>query len=135
MNKGKFWLSCLLVFVAYQIVNILIHSVLLMEAYETTASLWRADMMQMMWVMYIADIIKCILFVYVFVRGYESKGIVEGIRFGVIISLLMVIPGMLSQYVVYPVPFSMALQWMIYHTIQMIVMGIVASLIYKPKTK
>ena len=64
-------------------------------------------------------------------KGLEGKGVLEGIRFSVIVALLMLIPGMLNQYVVYPVPFSLAFQWIVYGLIQYIACGVVAALIYK----
>ena len=85
----------------------------------------------MMWIMTVADFIFSFFFVYIFTFGYKGRGISEGIRYGLFIGGLMIIPGMLNQYVVYNVPFSLAIQWIIYGLIQTSIIGIVVSLIYK----
>lgn len=87
-----------------------------------------------MWIMYITSFIFAVLFVYIFTKGYENAGIAEGVRYGLIVGLLMNVVGMFNQYAIYPVPFNLVLQWFVYGMIQFIIYGIVAALIYKPKT-
>jgi len=47
-------------------------------------------------------------FAYIFTKGYEGKGIMESIKFGVKIGLFMKIPGAFGLYVMFPIPFSLA---------------------------
>ncbi len=133
MNVKRWIWTSLLVFIVYEIVSSAVHMGILAPSYQALEEIWRADMMSIMWVMYIADLIMAFTFTWIFARGYESKGILEGVRFGAIASLFVVIPGMLNQYVVYPVPFSLAIQWIIFGVIEFVIMGIIASLVYKTK--
>ena len=57
----------------------------------------------------------------------------EGVRYGIIVGLFMNAIGMFIQYVMYPIPFSLSLQWFIYGMIEFIVCGIIAALMYKRK--
>jgi hypothetical protein len=135
MNIKRFILASVLVFVAFQVLNFLIHNVLLMAAYQATADVWRPDMMQKMWIIYVTTLIFSFLFVYIFTKGYEGKGILEGVRYGLLIGLLMNVVGMFNQYAVYPVPLTLAVQWFIYGMIQYVICGIVAAVIYRPAGK
>ncbi|UCD70562.1 MAG: hypothetical protein JSW70_06020 [Syntrophobacterales bacterium] len=134
MNIKRFIIASIAVFICFQVLNFIIHGVILDSTYESLKDVWRPDMMSKMWIMYITSLILSFLFVYIFTKGYEARGIAEGVRYGLLIGLLMNIPGMFNQYVIYPIPFYLALQWFIYGTIEFIACGIVAALIYKPKT-
>jgi uncharacterized PurR-regulated membrane protein YhhQ (DUF165 family) len=132
MNIKRLIVASIAVFILFQVLDFIIHGVILRSTYETLKDVWRPDMMAKMWIMYIVSFIFSFLFVYVFTKGYEGRGIAEGIRYGILIGLLVNI-CVFYQYVVYPVPFSLALQWFIYGMIEFILCGIVAALIYKPK--
>lgn len=131
MNTKKFIITSLIVFVVYEILNYLIHSVFLMGAYQATMNLWRADMNSMMWIMWLGDLVKAFVFVYIFTKGIEGKGWMEGLRYGFWIGLYVSIGMGLGTYVTQPFPFSLALQWFIFGIIQLMICGIVAALVYK----
>lgn len=133
MNGKRFILASIVVFVVYEITNWIVHSLILSGVYQRLQSLWRFDMMDKMWIMYVTAFIFSFLFVYIFTKGYEGKGVAEGFRYGLYIGLLMNIVGMFNQYAVYPVPLSLTIQWFIYGMIQFIIIGIVTALIYRPK--
>ncbi len=134
MNKKRFILASIAVFVVFEILDWIIHSKILSRTYMNLQHLWRPDMLDKMWIMYITAFIFSFLFVYIFTKGYEGKGVAEGIRYGLIIGLLMLVVGMFNQYAVYPIPSNLTIQWFIYGLIQFIIVGIVAALIYRPET-
>ena len=101
MNKKNFVFTSIIVFVAFQVLNFVIHSLILMKAYQAMENVWRPDMMGKMWIIYVTSFIFSFLFVYIFSKGYEGRGIAEGVRFGLIIGLLMNVVGMFNQYAVY----------------------------------
>lgn len=133
MNFKRFIFSVLAFFIVFEVLNFVIHNLILSSAYEAIMDIWREDLMSKMWIMHVTTFIMAILFVYIFVKGYEGKGIGEGIRFGLILGLLMNVVGMFNQYAVYPIPFNLALQWFIYGLIQFVICGVVVSIIYKPE--
>ena len=132
MNKKRFIIASIVIFVAILLLDMLEHGVVLMRAYEETTSLWRENMNTLMWIMWLGNIVFSFLFVFIFIKGYENKGIMEGIRFGIIIGLLMNVVGIFSQYVIYPLPLLMAVQWFVYGLIRFVIYGILTALIYKP---
>lgn len=135
MNKKRFVITFIVVFVLLEFINYLVYNVIMMPSYESVKNVFRPydDLMSKMWIMYVADIVWSFFFVFIFVKGYENKGVGEGIRYGIYIGLFQSFIAAYAQYVVYPLPYSMALQWFIYGLIQMIILGIAASLIYKPE--
>jgi len=135
MNVKRFILASIIVFVAFEIMDLFVHMVLLKGTYETLQEIWRPDMNKLMWVMWVATLFFCFIFVYIFTKGYEGKGVMEGLRYGLLIGLLMMIVGNFSQYAVYPLPLCLVIQWTIYGLIEFIVCGIIVSLIYKPAEK
>jgi hypothetical protein len=135
MNVKRFVLATIAVFIFFQITAFIIHGLILNPIYQQMADVWRPDMMSKMWIMYITSLIFSFVFVYVFSKGYENRGIGEGIRFGIIMGLLILVVGMFNQYAVYLIPFSLALKWFISGMIEYIIAGIIVSLIYKPAEK
>ena len=134
MNVKRFVLACVVVYVIYQCLGFLIHQVLLAETYGSLASVWRpeAEMMSNMWLMFITSAVWVVLFCYIFTRGYEGKGVMEGVRYGVIMGLFWGIPYSYDSYVIYPIPLSLAHTWFAATVILGVISGIVLALIYKP---
>ncbi|MEJ2628987.1 MAG: hypothetical protein P8078_10565, partial [bacterium] len=74
MNGKRFLLASIIVFIVFEALNFVIHGLILAGAYEATMELWRADMNQKMWIIYLGDLVRAFLFVYIFIKGYENKG-------------------------------------------------------------
>ena len=134
MNVKRFVVAVIVVFITFQIFDFIIHRIILAPTYQKLESLWRPDMMSKMWIFHVTSFVVSLLFVFIFTKGYEGRGIGEGIRYGLLIGLLMNVAGIFNQYAVYPIPFTLIFQWFIYGMIVFIICGIIAALIYKPKT-
>jgi len=55
------------------------------------------------------------------------------LRYGLLIGILMLVVGMFNQWAVYPLPIGLVVQWFIFGLIQIMICGVVAALIYRPK--
>jgi hypothetical protein len=133
MNIKKFIVASLVVFLTLQLLDFVIHGLLLMSAYESIQNVFRPDMADKMWIMYVTGLIFSFLFVYIFSKGYEGKGIIEGAKYGLLIGLVVHLVGSYNQYVVYNLPYGLVLKWFIFGTIEAVLAGIVLSLVYKSK--
>ena len=133
MNLKRFLLSILAVLVTFEVLNFLIHSVLLSGLYEETASLWREDMMDFMWMMYIADLLFVVIFTTIYTRWVKTPGMLSGILYGLLVGLMMNTVGMLNQFIIYPISANMLWWWLITGLIQFVICGLVLGIIYKPK--
>lgn len=136
MNTKKLLLTVLIVFVLLEVLNFLIHGVLLDSTYkmEEVQAAFRpeAEINSNMWIVLFTDLVWAFFFVFFFAKGYEGKGIMEGLRFGFYIGLFW---GLVSSYQTYafaPIPYSLAFQWFIYSMIVSLILGVVAALVYKP---
>jgi len=132
MKIGKLILTVVLVYIVYQLLNFVIHSLILKDMYMATAAVWRVDMENVMWVMYLSDLIRIFLFVFIFIKGQENKGWMEGLRYGLLMGLLLSLGMSLNSYAILPIPFTLAIYWLVLSLIQMIICGIAAALLYKP---
>lgn len=132
VNITRWLLASVGVYIAYEILNLIIHSVILKSIYEETKAVWRPEPDMKMWIMWITAAIFSLLFVYIFTKGYEGKGIMEGVRYGLWIGLFVSIPMAYNSYATLAIPYKLAFQWWVYGTIQCIICGIVASWLYKP---
>ena len=116
----------------------LVHGVLLSSTYDTEGikETFRSmeEMQSKMWVMLVMYLVWAFFFTFIFVKGYENKGIMEGIKFGIYIGLFYSFVSAYGNYVIYPIPYSLALQWFIYGLIQSVIFGVAVAAIYKPKT-
>jgi hypothetical protein len=135
MDRKKFVLGGLSVFVVYTIFDILLNNGILrgtMES-EPLKRLWRPDMADKVWIIWVAAFFWSFLFTLIYSKGYEGRGgVMEGVRYGFWVGLLMSIPMAFGSYVAYPIPYVLALQWFIFGTVQSVLCGITLAVVYKP---
>ena len=129
MDK-KFWTGFAVVFVAMEILMFLIHGVLLSSAYQATKEVWRPDMESLMWVYHVLAIIGAFFFTLVFSKGYEGKGVMEGVRYGLYIGIWMSVGMAYGCYAMIKIPYSLALQWFIYGVLEYVVCGVILAMVY-----
>ena len=136
MHTKKFWITLVVVFVVMEVLSYLIHGVMLAETYaaEPLKSIFRSEeeMGGMMWIMFLMDLVWVYFFCFFFAKGYENKGIGEGLRYGLYIGLFTQLTFAYWSYTMYPLTYGIVLQWFIYGMIVCLILGVVASLTYKP---
>ena len=134
MKNKTFWIGFAAVFVIFQVLGFVVHTVLLADTYESFAAGFRPQeaMFSIMWMMTLGQAAYLFVFCYVFTKGHEGKGIAEGIRFGILLGLFLAIPMAVEQYVVFPISGSLAIIWFASSLVFLIVCGAVFAAIYKP---
>ena len=134
MNVKRFGLACVAVYLVYQVMSFVINMFILGDTYQALASVWRpeAEMMSKMWIMFLTSAVWTVLFCYIFTRGYENKGVMEGVRYGLVIGLFVGIPFSYETYAIYPITIGLAHAWAILTVVIGIVCGAVLAAIYKP---
>lgn len=135
MNK-TFWIGYVVVFVVAQVIGFLVHGVWLTSTYEALAAAFRpeAEMNSMMWMMMLGGALYLFLFCLIFTKGYEGKGIGEGIRYGLLMGLFLWIATAVDQFVVYPITSELAIMWFVAGVVTFMILGAVFAAIYKPTT-
>ena len=111
------------------------HGVFLKSLYETTPQLWRpmAIMPQYMPYLFAGQFFMAVFLGLIFSKGYENRGIGEGIRFGLLIGLLLS-SGHLMWYAVSPVPALLVVYWIVGGTLEMMIAGMILAAICRPRT-
>lgn len=134
MSK-KFWISFIATYVVYEILEFLIHGVLLKSTYASEAmmKLMRPEADMKMWVLYVVGLFFVFFFCLIFAKGMEGKGLMEGVRFGFYVGMMVSVPMAYATYATQPIPYSLALQWFIYGVIECVVIGAVMAQLYQNK--
>ncbi len=134
MNK-KLIIGFIAVFVVFMILDYLIHNVLLTSLYEETQQLWRPEGEMKTWIFFVTGLFFAFFFTLIFSKGYEARGIMEGVRYGFYVALMVQLPAAYVTYAVMDIPYALALQWFLYGTVQYILLGILLALVFGGKAK
>jgi hypothetical protein len=133
MNK-KFLLGWLVVFVAWMLGSFIVHGALLNSDYMKLPQLFRpeADAGPYFPLMILAHVVMAGAFVWIYTRGVEAKPwIAQGVRFGIVVALLTVVPTYTIYYVVQPMPGMLVLKQIVFDGSLLVVLGAVIAYFYR----
>ena len=69
-----------------------------------------------------------------YAKGYEgTSGVQEGLRFGVLVGLLLIGFAVVWNYVVLPVSGTMGVYWIVDTLLEMAFYGVVVGWLYRPR--
>lgn len=72
-------------------------------------------------------------FAYAYAKGYEGgHGPMEGVRFGVVVALVVIGFGVIWQYVAFPIGGAMAVAGIIDAIVELAIYGAIVGAIYRP---
>lgn len=133
MNK-KFAIAWLAVFVVWMLGAFIVHGTLLHADYVKLPNLFRpdADAAQYFPFMILAHVIMAGAFAWVYSRGVEARPwLGQGLRFGLVIALLAVVPTYTIYYCVQPMPGMLVVKQMVFDSVLLLVLGAVAAFFYR----
>ena len=133
MNK-KFLIAWLVIFVAYMAGSFLVHHAFLREDYLALPNLFRSeeDAQPIFYLMIIAHVLMAGAFTWIYARGVENKPwLGQGLRFGLAVALLGVVPIYMIYYVVQPTPETLAAKQMAFDGIKTVILGGVVAFLYR----
>jgi hypothetical protein len=136
MNTKRYVIGSLVVFLFIFVFEFIFHGMVLHDIYAQLPNLLRpqTEANGLLHWMVFAYLLRACLFSYIFIKGYENKGIMEGVRYGLVIALAFGVSSSLIQYVVQPWPGNLILAWIVGYLVEMIIAGVILAAIYKPKT-
>ena len=135
MNK-KFLISWLVLFVVWMAGSFVVHGVLLNADYMALRNLFRSpeDAQTFFPLMVIAHVFLSGAFVWIYSRGVEAKPwLAQGVRFGLAVAFLTVIPTYMIYYVVQPMPGATVVKQMIFDGVLMVLLGMVVAFLYRSR--
>ncbi len=130
MNK-KLWIGFVAVFVSTQIMEGLLDLYLLDPIYSSYSHVWRPIAEMKLWMLPVTGMFFSFFFVFIFSKGYEGKGVAEGIRYGLYVALMVVLPKAYGNYALMQIPYSLALQWFLYGSLECVIAGAILSGVFR----
>jgi hypothetical protein len=134
VNFGRVASAAVVAWVLHVGLTTLVWSVLLPDVSGPNASLLRAPAEMNLALGYAGSLLGFFVFAYAYAKGYEGgAGAVEGLRFGVIVGLLLASFSVVWSYVMMPISGTFAAAMIVDAIAEMAVFGVVVGLIYKPR--
>ncbi len=133
MNR-KLWLAWLVVFIAWMVGSFIVHGTLLHGDYAQLPNLFRgeADAQPHFPLMILAHVMLAGAFVWIYSRGVEAAPwLGQGLRYGLAVAFLTVIPTYVIYYVVQPMPSTMVVKQIVYDTILLLALGALAAFLIR----
>jgi Na+/H+ antiporter NhaA len=125
--------SVVAVFMAYSILDFILHGLLLRSTYEATANLWRPMDQMKMPLMYFVTLVFAVCFVMIYGSFIERKSLASGIRFGVLLGLAVGVPMGFGSYSYMPIPLALAWSWFLGSWIEATIAGAIVGAMMKPE--
>jgi hypothetical protein len=131
MNR-KLLISVVVIFVLSMAFGFLVHGTILRNEYlKLVPNLMRGEadgQAHFAW-MLLATLSSAIGFSWIYIRGREAgkPWLGQGVRFGIAMVLVAVIPLFLINYAVSPFPSDLVAQQIVYESITVVIMGIVVA--------
>ena len=133
MNFGRMAVSAVVAWFAYLLLSPLVNNVLLAELYAAHGPVFRPQGEMNLVLGLGVQLIGFFVFAYAYAKGYEGgNGALEGLRFGVVVGLLLSCFAVTWNYVVLPVSGALAVAWVVDALVEMAIYGVVVGLIYRP---
>lgn len=130
----RFLIAWVVVFVAWMVGSFIVHGTLLHGDYEAVPKLFRteANAQRLFPLMLLAHVILAGAFVWIYSRGVEEApwpG--QGIRFGVAVALLTIVPTYMIYFVVQPMPAQTVAKQIVFDGILILLLGLLVAFLYR----
>jgi len=128
--NGKFVISVVVMFIMLFVLGWLAHGILLADDYAKLTQLMRpmAEFQAKLPYLLLAHFLTALAFTWIYLKGKEEKPwFPQGLRYGIAVAVLMMIPFYLIYHALMPYPLDLAIKGMVYDTITVVLMGIVLA--------
>lgn len=136
MDK-RFFGAWAAIFVAWMVGSFVVHGTLLQADYAKLTSLFRPPAQAQAYfpLMILAHVILAGAFTWIYARGAQARPWMgQGLRFGVAVALLTVVPTYTIYYVVQPMPGAMVVMQIVYDGILIVLLGVLAAWLHRGRT-
>ncbi len=136
--NAKFFIAWLVVYVVWMAGSFVVHGLLLDDDYAKLPGLFRpeAEAQNYFPLMILAHVIMSGALVWIYSRGVEAKPwLAQGLRFGIAVALLTVVPTYLIYYVVQPMPGALVAKQIVFDGVLLIILGAVSAFMLRQPAK
>lgn len=132
MNTNRYILASLAVALFIFLYGWVVHGILLADfwAEQLVEGSMRPQGEEVMWAIVVSCLLQGLALGFIFVKGYQSKGIAEGVRFGLLIAWFIVAIYFL-QYALSPMTMTAMVTGMITDGVMYLLCGVILAALYK----
>ena len=123
-------LGSLAVFVAWSVMDIIIHGFLLMPTYIETSSLWRPENEMKNGLLYLVTLVAAVGFVWIY-SFIKNKSMKMGLVYGLILGVAWGFSAGFGTYSYTPIPMTLAISWFAATVAETVVAGLLVACIVK----
>jgi hypothetical protein len=130
----KLLIAWLVVFLAWMAGSYLVHGGLLHDEYAQLPNLFRteAEAEGYFPLMILAHVILAGALVWIYSRGVESTPwLQQGLRFGVAVAFLTIVPTYMIYFVVQPMPGRLVIKQIIFDGVLVVILGVITAALYR----
>jgi hypothetical protein len=135
MNLPRVALAAVVTWIVYMGVSFVVHTMLLANTYMQHKGSMRpeAEANAILPMGFVFALVGFFVFSYAYAKGYEGgSGIQEGLRFGVIVGLLLCCFCLIWEYMVWPVSGTLLMAWLVDFIVEFALYGMIVGFLYKP---
>lgn len=133
MNVKRLVLTIVVVFIVANLTGFLIHAFLLAPDYMAVKEHYRPEGSEKMIFICLAYLAFAIGAVFAYAKGVENKPwLGQGLRFGIVLWLILTIPSFFIAYAVQPMPTILMVKQVLFEGIDKIVLGLITAALYRP---
>jgi hypothetical protein len=134
MSK-KFIIAWVVIFVAWMAGSFVVHGTLLHGDYAKLPNLMRpeAEQQQFLPWMILAHVFLSGAFVWIYARGVEAgkAWTSQGVRYGIAVAFLTVVPTYMIYYCVQPTPGMLVIKQMAFDGILIVILGVIVAWLHR----
>ena len=135
MNKVRLILTMVVIFVLANLIGFFIHAIWLKPDYlllmSQNPNLFRPEGHEKMVFIIVSYIAFAVGSVWVYAHGVQDKPVLmQGLRFGFAMWLVLTIPSFFISYAIYPIPALLVSKQVLSELVGKIVLGVVTALLY-----
>jgi hypothetical protein len=119
------------VFAAWEIMDFVIHNVVLGDTYAATAQLWRPEAEMKFGLLGFVVLMGALTLVYVYAELVTVKSLNTALKFSLVIGLGIALGMSYGTYSVIPLPYSIAFTWFLGAMAEYAVAGLIMGIMIK----
>jgi len=132
MNKFRLGLTIVIVFIVANFTGYFIHAIWLKQDYMPVANLYRPEGQEKMAFIILAYVAFAIGSVWAYAHGVENKPwLGQGLRFGVVLWLILSVPWFFITYAVQPIPALLLAKQIIMEGFDKLLIGVIIAALYR----
>ena len=124
-------LATVAIFVAWEVLDFVIHGLILREAYAANPALWRPMADMKMGLMYLVGVVAAFCFAGVYGWLARPKSLNAALKYGLLVGIGTGVSMGYGSFAVMPIPYVMAFTWFAGTIVEALAAGVIAGLIIR----